>query len=173
MRLAALTLIAPLLGGIAFAQSGVTSEKPPSIFRTPVREKGFAGVEGEPIPLDTQEPKYQDYFSKIREKIKANWIYPYEAGSRGIEGNVNIEFVIAKDGHLQHIELRRSSHVAILDAAALNAVKLAHFPPVPDALAKQALAINGLFVYRTGKGSGNTSSGTTSFSSGEGIPQAR
>jgi protein TonB len=132
----------------------VASAKPPGIFRQPgggggLQGGGRAGVEGEPIPLDTPEPKYQEYFNKIREKIKANWIYPYEAGSRGIEGELNIEFVIAKDGHLQFIELHRSSRVAILDNAALNAVKLAQpFPPVPDDLAKQALAINGLFVYR-------------------------
>ena len=106
-------------------------------------------VEGKPIPLDTQEPKYRDYFNKIREKIKANWIYPYEAGSRGIEGDLNIEFAIAKDGHLQYVKLIRSSGVRILDAAALNAVKIAEpFPPVPDSVAKQALAINGQFVYR-------------------------
>jgi protein TonB len=131
----------------------VATARPPSIFRQPggggLRGGGFAGVEGEPIPLDTPEPKYQDYFNKIRERIKANWIYPYEAGSRGIEGDLNIEFVIAKDGRLQFIQQTRSSGVAVLDAAALNAVKLAQpFPPVPDALAKQALAINGLFVYR-------------------------
>ncbi len=106
------------------------------------------------IPLETTEPKYQDYFNKIREKIKANWIYPYEAGSRGIEGDLSIEFVIAKDGHLQFIELRRSSQVKILDEYALRAVQLAQpFPPVPDDLAKQALAINGLFVYRLKEGS--------------------
>src|SRR6266545_1240123 len=127
---------------------------PPNLLRPPaggggLQGGGRAGVEGEPIPLDTPEPKYQDYFNKIRERIKANWIYPYEAGSRGIEGDLSIEFVIAKDGHLQFIELRRSSRVLILDNAALNAVKLAQpFPPVPDDLAKQALAINGLFVYR-------------------------
>jgi len=101
------------------------------------------------IPLETTEPKYQEYFNTIRERIKANWIYPSEAGSWGIEGDLNIEFVITKDGHLQFIELRRSSGRLILDHAALNAVKLAQpFPPVPDDLAKQALAINGLFVYR-------------------------
>src|SRR6266545_2525031 len=132
----------------------VASAPPPSLLRPPaggggLQGGGRAGVEGEPIPLDTPEPKYQDYFNKIRERIKANWIYPYEAGSRGIEGDLSIEFVIAKDGHLQFIELRRSSRVLILDNAALNAVKLAQpFPPVPDDLAKQALAINGLFVYR-------------------------
>ncbi len=94
---------------------------------------GRGGVEGEPIPLDTPEPKYQDYFNKIRERIKANWIYPRQAGDRGIEGELLIEFHIAKDGRLSHIELRHSSGTTILDDAALTAVKLAQpFPPVPD-----------------------------------------
>jgi protein TonB len=110
---------------------------------------GRGGVEGEPIPLDTPEPKYQDYFNKIRERIKANWIYPRQAGDRGIEGELLIEFHIAKDGRLSYIELRHSSGTTILDDAALTAVKLAQpFPPVPDAIAKQTLAINGQFKYQ-------------------------
>ena len=110
---------------------------------------GRGGVEGEPIPLDTPEPRYQDYFNKIRERIKAKWIYPREAGDRGIEGELLIEFHIAKDGRVAFIELRNSSGTAILDDAALTAVKLAQpFPPVPDEIAKQTLAINGQFRYQ-------------------------
>jgi len=110
---------------------------------------GRGGVEGEPIPLDTPEPKYQDYFNKIRERIKANWVYPRQAGERGIEGELLIEFHIAKDGRVAYIELRHSSGAAILDDAALTAVKLAQpFPPVPDEIAKQTLAINGQFKYQ-------------------------
>jgi TonB family protein len=107
------------------------------------------------IPLDTTDPKYRPYFRQVREKIKANWIYPYEAGTHGVEGDLSIEFVIAKNGDLQRIELRRSSGILILDNAVLNAVKLAQpFPPVPDDLATETLAINGQFNYRprdTGK----------------------
>jgi protein TonB len=110
---------------------------------------GRGGVEGAPIPLDTPEPKYQDYFNKVRERIKANWIYPRQAGERGIEGELLIEFHIAKDGRLQFIELRHSSGTPILDDAALTAVKLAQpFPPVPDDIAKRTLAINGQFKYQ-------------------------
>jgi len=36
---------------------------------------GSAGA-GNPIPLDTPDPKYQDYFHKVRERIKAKWVYP-------------------------------------------------------------------------------------------------
>jgi periplasmic protein TonB len=110
---------------------------------------GRGGVEGEPIPLDTPEPKYQDYFNKIRERIKSKWTYPRLAGERGIEGELLIEFHIAKDGRLEFIALRNSSGVAILDDYAMTAVKLAQpFPPVPDEIAKQTLAINGQFKYQ-------------------------
>jgi periplasmic protein TonB len=126
---------------------------PTSIWRQPggggVQGGGRGGVEGQPIPLDTPEPKYQDYFNKVRERIKANWVYPRQAGERNIEGELLIEFHIAKDGRLEYIELRDSSGTRILDDAAMTAVKLAQpFPPVPDDIAKRTLAINGQFRYQ-------------------------
>lgn len=135
------------------AQPQVAVARPPaSIWRQPgggLQGGGRGGVEGEAIPLDTPEPKYQDYFNKVRERIKAKWIYPRPAGERGIEGELLIEFHIAKDGRLEFIELRHSSGTAILDDAALTAVKLAQpFPPVPDDIAKRTLAINGQFRYQ-------------------------
>jgi periplasmic protein TonB len=112
-------------------------------------QDGRGGVEGEPVPLDTPDPKYQDYFRILRERIQAKWTYPREAGDRGIGGALLIEFHIAKDGRLAYLEIRRSSGVEILDEYAVNAIKLAQpFPPVPDNLAKQVLAINGNFVYQ-------------------------
>jgi len=137
------------------SQSQVAVARPPaSIWRQPgggggLEGGGRGGVDGEPIPLDTPEPKYQDYFNQVRDRIKANWVYPRPAGERGIEGELLIEFHIAKDGRLAYIELRHSSGTRILDDAALTAVKLAQpFPPVPDAIAKRTLAINGQFKYQ-------------------------
>lgn len=109
---------------------------------------GRGGIEGEAIPLDTPEPKFQDYFNQVRERIKSKWIYPYEASSRGIEGELQIEFGIAKGGDLQFIEKRRSSGIELLDDYAMRAVQLASpFPPVPDAISKGGLPINGIFRY--------------------------
>ena len=76
-------------------------------------------------------------------------MYPRQAGERNIEGELLIEFHIAKDGRLEYIELLDSSGTRILDDAALTAVKLAQpFPPVPDDIAKHTLAINGQFRYQ-------------------------
>jgi protein TonB len=109
---------------------------------------GRGGIEGEAIPLDTPEPKFQDYFNQVRERIKSKWIYPYEASSRGIEGELQIEFGIAKSGELQFIEKRHSSGVELLDDYAMRAVQLASpFPPVPDSISKGGLPINGIFRY--------------------------
>jgi TonB family protein len=141
-------VIAPPPGPQA-ALSGPRASTPSGMWRGGGLGSGRGGVEGEPVPLDTPEPRYQDYFNKIREKIRKHWTYPREAGDRGIEGDLLIEFHIAKDGRLTLVELRRSSGVEILDGAALTAVRLAQpYPPVPDDLAKQRLAINGLFRYQ-------------------------
>jgi TonB family protein len=111
----------------------------------------------DPIPLDTPEPKYRDYFNKVRERIKAKWVYPRQAGERGIEGEVVIEFHIAKDGRLEDIALQRSSDEPLLDTNAMNAVtgdargvKFADpFPPVPDELLSWgSLAISARFRYQ-------------------------
>ena len=57
---------------------------------------GRGGVEGEPVPLDSPDPKYAEYFDLVREKIRENWGYPREAADRGIEGQLLIEFHIAE-----------------------------------------------------------------------------
>lgn len=111
--------------------------------------RGRGGIEGEPIPLDTHDPRYTDYFEKVRRQVRSHWIYPREAGERGIGGQLIIDFAIAKSGHLTVIELQRSSGVSVLDLYALNAIKLAQpFPPVPDSVARGALAIRGIFTYQ-------------------------
>jgi TonB family protein len=109
---------------------------------------GRGGIEGDPIALDTPDPKYQDYFRQIRERIQSKWSYPYEASSRNIGGELQIDFGIAKGGELQFIERRRTSGVEVLDDYAMRAVQLASpFPPVPDAISKGGLPINGTFRY--------------------------
>jgi len=105
------------------------------------------------IPLDTTDPKYATFFNQIRSQIKNKWIYPYEASSKGIEGETVIDFVIAKNGEVQSIELRKSSGVDVLDDYAMRAVRLASpFPSVPDAISKSGLPINGIFRYHIASG---------------------
>jgi TonB family protein len=104
--------------------------------------EGRAGIEGEPIPLDSRDPKYNDYLDRVRRMIKAKWIFPcIKDAARGVceyrSAQLTIEFGIAKDGRVPFVNLVRDSGYTIMDEYAMNAIKLASpFPPVPDALGR-------------------------------------
>jgi protein TonB len=98
---------------------------------------------------DAKEPSNRVYLATVQKRVTSKWVYPRSAGERGIEGNAVIDFYIAKDGHLEDAKLTRSSGTAILDDAALVAVKLAQpFPPMPDTLCKDSVGITGTFRYK-------------------------
>ena len=115
------------------------------------RGGGRAGIEGEPIPLDSTNPKYSDYLDRVRRMIKEKWGYPCIKRPGDCEyktAQLSIEFGIAKDGHVPFVNVMRSSGFAVYDEYAVNAVKLASpFPPVPDSLSKTGFPINATFNY--------------------------
>jgi TonB family protein len=117
------------------------------------RGEGRGGIEGEPIPLDTRDPRYSDYLDRIRRMIKERWGYPCvkSNGTGQCEyktAELVIEFGIAKDGKVPFVNLVRTSGYSIYDDYALNAIKLASpFPPVPDSLSKKGIPIMARFHY--------------------------
>ncbi len=98
---------------------------------------GRGGIEGDPISLDSVDPKFGEYLARIKQKIEANWGYPCVKDNVTRECQYKnaalvIEFGILKDGHVQFVELRRSSGMGIYDDYALNAIKLSTpFPEIP------------------------------------------
>ena len=145
--MAAVILVSLRLAGSSSGQVDPQKPRPPvSIWRQPRNVP--ASPADAPVPLETQDPRFQAYFSKVREMIRATWIYPSAAGERGIQGEVVVEFRIAKDGHLESIAVRRSSGAPILDDYSVRAVQTAApFPPVPDDVAKETLSIDSTFRY--------------------------
>jgi len=117
------------------------------------RTGGRGGIEGEPIPLDSTDPKYSDYLDRVRRMIKEKWGYPCvkDSATRRCEyktAQLVIEFGIAKSGEVPFINLRRSSGYTIMDDYALNAVKFASpFPPVPDTVSRKGIPILATFHY--------------------------
>jgi hypothetical protein len=101
---------------------------------------GWAGIEGEPIPLDSPDPQFSDYLDRVRRMIKAKWIYPcvkdLSTGHCDYKSaNLTIVFGIRKDGHVPVVEVAQQSGYVVYDESAAVAIKLAApFPPVPAAL---------------------------------------
>jgi outer membrane biosynthesis protein TonB len=104
------------------------------------RGESWSGIEGEPVPLDSTDPRYNDYLDRVRRMIKEKWGYPCikDAASGHCDyksARLMIVFGILKDGRVPMLEVTLQSGYSIYDDYAANAIRLAApFPPVPQAL---------------------------------------
>ncbi len=65
-----------------------------------------------------------------------------------VQGQVEMEFAVAKDGRLRQVTVRRSSGVEILDRHAVMAVEAAApFPAVPDQVSGVGIPAVAVFTY--------------------------
>jgi TonB family protein len=89
-----------------------------------------------PFPADppANPPEPEAYHAELRRLIGAWWVYPEEARLRRESGRVTLRFELAKDGSVRCIGLVHSSGSAVLDRAAIEAIRGALLPPIPDAL---------------------------------------
>ena len=98
--------------------------------------------------LNAPEIQYISYFASIKRKIELVWQYPYEAAVAGIQGELMVDFVIARSGKVESIDLLRSSGSKILDDEAIRSIrKAAPFDPIPVEYKIPNLQIRGRFVY--------------------------
>ena len=120
-------------GGKATGEEGVT-------------EEGGGGFRL--TPLNAPEIQYISYFASIKRKIELVWQYPYDAAAAGIQGELTLDFVIARSGTVNSVELVRSSGSKILDDEAIRSIrKAAPFDPIPAQYKIASLQIRGRFVY--------------------------
>ncbi|MEX2148064.1 MAG: TonB C-terminal domain-containing protein [Candidatus Rokuibacteriota bacterium] len=118
---------------------------------------GRGGVEGDPVALDTSDPRYGEYLARVKLAIERKMIYPCVEDPHGRvcdhkQAQLLIEFGIKTDGNLAFIEVRQPAAYRIYDDASLNAVKLATFPPMPQSLRRMhptGLPIVARFRYVT------------------------
>jgi TonB family protein len=111
-----------------------------------VTEEGGGGFRL--TPLNAPEVQYISYFASIKRKIELVWQYPYEAAAAGIQGELTLDFVIARSGEVNSIELVRGSGSKILDDEAIRSIrKAAPFDPIPAEYKIPSLQIRGRFVY--------------------------
>jgi outer membrane biosynthesis protein TonB len=106
--------------------------------------EGWAGIEGEPIPLESSDPKFNDYLDRVRRMIKEKWGYPciknVATGHCDYKSaRLVIVFGILKDGRVPVVAVAQESGYDVYDEYAKNAILLAQpFPPVPASLLAQA-----------------------------------
>jgi protein TonB len=111
-----------------------------------VTEEGGGGFRL--TPLNAPEVQYISYFASIKRKIELVWQYPYEAAVAGIGGELILDFVIARSGAVDSIELIRGSGSKILDDEAIRSIRTASpFDPIPADYKIPKLQIRGRFVY--------------------------
>jgi protein TonB len=105
-------------------------------------------AEGDRVDMNTTSFKYISYFSGLRKQIELVWIYPAEAIQRGLQGAVQLEMTIEKDGRVSKVKLVESSGFQTLDDNMLRTIKSASpFAPLPKAWGKERLVVTGSFHY--------------------------
>ena len=101
-----------------------------------------------PVSLNTRDPVYVSYFTKIKQLIEAHWEYPELALRYGLQGKLSLEFTIGSHGQLERARIVRSSGSQLLDEEALRAIKAAApFPPIPSWIQANPLSIMAAMEY--------------------------
>ncbi len=143
-------------------------EEPVAVASAPVSSSDVAGSQEAPVqassPLRSEEsaPAQVAKASPSGSEMKADhrWLaeslwrrvaelkrYPSSARMSGQEGKVILKAVIRSDGHLADVSIQRSSGHELLDAAAIEAVKLACPLHMKHALDKPQIVVSLPIVY--------------------------
>jgi len=105
-------------------------------------------VDSGPISLNSKDPVYVTYFTKIKQMIESHWEYPELALRYGLQGRLALEFTIGSNGQLERLRIVRSSGSQLLDDEALRAIKAAApFPPIPPWIKPNPLSISAAMEY--------------------------
>ena len=103
---------------------------------------------GDRVDFNTTSYRYIGYFTQLRKAFAQTWVYPSAAVRRGLQGKVQVEFTIARDGSLDRVKVLQTSGHSILDGAVVEAIELSSpFSPLPGTHTKDKLTVVANFVY--------------------------
>jgi len=91
----------------------------------------------------TKEPDFGPYMSDLQKRIKMNWSPPKGNESK----RVVLLFSIDRDGHLLNVKVHQSSGISACDQAAIRAVQLTLFKPLPPEFKGNSVDIQFTFDY--------------------------
>ncbi len=122
-------------------------------------------------PLDSHSPDkkknpskdvdFGPYMKELQQRIKRAWFPPKGNGS---ERSV-AQFKVSKEGQVSDLHIFKSSHIKKYDDAALEAVRDAHFDPLP-AGADDSVDVQFTFDYNVWKGDKKIASSDATADSG-------
>gem|GEM_PF-445178 len=149
------------LPGISTLPQGTSArptQKVPGGTRPSLRDQiaslgsGLSGDTGElakqTLALDSRDPVYLPYLARLKRRIQNEWVYPEEAWSRGVSGELLLVFTLNRNGSLTNVRLVHSSGFPILDQEALRAVKqAAPYDPFPPQMGEEPWNISASFHY--------------------------
>ena len=97
---------------------------------TTVGDSGSRLAVARPGPSREGVPaEYTAYLNRFRQRVQETMSYPSSARRRGISGTVQLEVSIDVTGRVRDVEVSASSAHAVLDEAAVDAVR--RMPPLP------------------------------------------
>lgn len=104
-----------------------------------------------PIRLDSRDPRYVEYLSRVRQALKLAWADPTIARSAvrsyGIDGKLIVRFTQTDTGELDELYITRTSGYDMLDQEALRVVAAAapNFGRPPRQYGKRTFEVT--FIY--------------------------
>ena len=106
------------------------------------------GATGSPLALagpgpDRGDPpaEFGPYLARFRQLIQEYVVYPLAARRQGLSGRVELEVLLDATGRVRAVSLVTSSAHALLDEAAIEAVRRVPSVPMPEHLPRRALRV--------------------------------
>lgn len=93
-------------------------------------------------------PEFGPYLAGFRQRLQKSLIYPLVARRRGLEGRVEIELVLEPSGRVRDVAVVLSSSYALLDDAAVEAVRSIPPEPLPVQAKRQSLRVRLPVVFQ-------------------------
>ena len=85
--------------------------------------------------------EYGVYLGRLRTRVQESLRYPLAARRRGLSGTVNLEIIIRPDGAISGVAVTDSSSHAVLDDAAVEAIRRLAPEPFPPDVQPRALRV--------------------------------
>ena len=129
-------------GGSVTPSGGATSNAPGR------QGQPGGGASGSPLALagpgpDRGDPpaEFGPYLARFRQLIQEYVVYPLAARRQGLSGRVELEVLLDATGRVRAVSLVTSSAHALLDEAAIEAVRRVPSMPMPEHLPRRALRV--------------------------------